>query len=223
MGNAMGADAYGMTSILVDIRNEVRNMNRMFDRLQKSIDSINEDNKKLKAQNRELKEQVEDLSVTLEKLAKKSAEIEQKNERLEAQSRRQNLKFYGIPESNKETWDESEKKERGYISEEIEIDETQIRIERAHRLRSKTSPRPIIVRFSFFKERNEVLKVYSQKEKRDSQSSEGSGDNRDNQNANQDRNSYMKDIRLWWTCNEGSDSTLSIYARLLESGERGLS
>lgn len=51
------------------------------------------------------------------------------------------------------------KKVRGYISQELEIDETQIRIERAHRLRSKTTPKPIIVKFSFFKEKDEVLKV----------------------------------------------------------------
>ncbi|MEW8542408.1 MAG: hypothetical protein AB2693_02655 [Candidatus Thiodiazotropha sp.] len=150
MGNAMEVDTHGMTSILVDIRNEVRHMNRKFDRLEKSVDSIMKDNKKFKAQNRELKEQVEDLSVALEKLDKKSAEIEQKNERIEAQSRRQNLKFHGIPESNKESWDESEKKVRDYISEELEINGTQIKIERAHRLRSRKNPKPIIVKFSFF-------------------------------------------------------------------------
>lgn len=55
-----------------------------------------------------MKEQVEDLSVTIDKLDKKSAEIEQKYERLE--DRIQNFKFYGVPESNKETWDEWKKK-----------------------------------------------------------------------------------------------------------------
>ena len=53
---------------------------------------------------------------------------------------------------------------RDYICEELEIDETQIRIERAHRLRSKATPKPIIVKFSFFKENDEVLKVYRQKQ-----------------------------------------------------------
>ena len=44
------------------IRNEVRHMNRRFDRLEKSVGSIRKDNKKLKTHNRELKEQVEDIS-----------------------------------------------------------------------------------------------------------------------------------------------------------------
>lgn len=107
-------------------------MHRKFDRLEKWARFIKKDNKTLKTQNRKLKQQVEDLAVTTDKLDKKSAEIEQKTERLKAQSRRQNLKFDGVRESNKETRDESEKKVRGYISQELEINETQIRIERAY-------------------------------------------------------------------------------------------
>ena len=202
MGSAIGADPYGMTSILMDIRRDVRHMNKKFDRLEKSVDAIKKDNKKLKAQNKELKERVDDLARTLDKLDRKSAEIESKNERLEAHSRRENLKFHGIPETDKETWEESESKVRDYIYEELEIDQRQIRIERAHRLGSKTTPKPIIVKFSFFKDKDEILKTYrqKQKEKRENQSSQSNEndtrDRGDQNNITAKPNSYMKDVRV---------------------------
>ena len=67
MGSAIGDDPYGMTSILMDIRRDVRHMNKKFDRLEKYVDAIKKDNKKLKAQNNELKEWVDDLAGTLDK------------------------------------------------------------------------------------------------------------------------------------------------------------
>ena len=206
IGSAMGTDPYGMTAILMDIRSDVKHMNRKFDRLEKSVQSIKKDNKKLKAQNKALKEQVDEMADTLEKLDKKSTEIEQKNERLEAQSRRENLKFYGIPESAKESWEESEEKVRKYISEELDINERQIKIERAHRMGSKSKPKPIIVKFSFFKDKDEVLKTYRQKQKarRENESAQGEGGDHDTQGVQgqyqdgmvQDENSYMKDVRV---------------------------
>lgn len=40
-----------------------------------------------------------------------------------------------------------------------------IRIERTHRLRSKNSPRPTIVRFSHYKAREKMLKAYRENRK----------------------------------------------------------
>ena len=40
-----------------------------------------------------------------------------------------------------------------------------MKIERANRLPSKNSPRPIIVKFSFYKDRDNVLQTYRQKRK----------------------------------------------------------
>ena len=47
---------------------------------------------------------------------------------------------------------------RGYISQTLGIDDTDIKIERAHRLPAKSSPRPLIVKFSFYKEKDRVIK-----------------------------------------------------------------
>ena len=83
-----------------------------------------------------------------------------KVENLEAQSRHENLKFYNVPESQKETWEESERKVRHYISETLHMDDTRISIERAHRLPANNKPRPIIVKFSFFKDKDRILQEF---------------------------------------------------------------
>ena len=93
-------------------------------------------------------------------------ENEKKNEKLESQSRRDNLKFFGFDGERNETWEESENKVKNYISEGLGIDDSDIRIERAHRLAgSKSVPKPIIVKFSFFKDKERVLRAYRQKKK----------------------------------------------------------
>ena len=151
--------------LLMEIGSEVRHTNKKFDRLEKSMNSIKKDDKKLKEQNKLLTATVNELSNTLEQVDKKVDEIEKKNERLEAQSRRENVKFYNIPESVKEDWDETERKVRDYIAEELRLDESTITIERAHRIGSKAVPRPIIVKFSFYTDKAKVLKTYREKQK----------------------------------------------------------
>ena len=56
---------------------------------------------------------------------------------------------------------------RNYIQfdEHLNIDEASIQIERAYRIRGKNSPRPIIVKFSHYKDRENVLKTYRKKHK----------------------------------------------------------
>ena len=92
---------------------------------------------------------------------------------MEAQSRRENLKFHGVNEDEDETWDQSETKIRDYLTTVLEIDETSMKIERAHRLPSKSKPRPIIVNFSHFKDKDEVLRKYRAKSKERVESADG--------------------------------------------------
>jgi hypothetical protein len=47
---------------------------------------------------------------------------------------------------------------RDYIRDELSMNESDIRIERAHRLYSNNKPRPLIVKFSFYKDKENVLK-----------------------------------------------------------------
>lgn len=152
-----------MTEILLEIRRDVKCMNKKFDSMEKTVGDLKKDNKQLKQQNESMSRQITDLTTSIIKLESRTAEIERKNEQIEAQSRRDNLKFYGIADETKESWEQSEVKIREYIKTELNIDESNVKIERAHRLPSKTSPRPIIAKFSFYKDKETILKAYRQK------------------------------------------------------------
>ena len=66
---------------------------------------------------------------------------------------------FGFDDKSDESWEESETRLRNYIDEHLYIDEAPIQIERANRIRGKNSPRPIIVMFSHYKDRENVLKT----------------------------------------------------------------
>ena len=170
-----------VTTILLEIRKDVKHMNKKFDNLDKKVKELKLDNIQLKQQNATLSSQVMDLTTTVIGLETKVLETERKNEQLEAQSRRENLKFYGVDEDQNETWEQSETKVRDYLSNELDMNETDIKIERAHRLPSKSKPRPIIVKFSYFKDKDAVLRKYRAKRKEreeagDGQNAQGDGD-----------------------------------------------
>ena len=127
--------------ILIDIQRSIKQMHTKFDNLERSMNDLKQENKHLREEN----------------------SLNSKIENLEAQSRRQNLKFFNVPESEKESWEESEHKIRQFMRDTLDIDESTISIERAHRLPGKYKPRPIIAKFSFFKDRERVLQSFRQK------------------------------------------------------------
>ena len=99
-------------------------------------------------ENRELKDRVR--------------QLEQKLLSNEAQSRRNNLIFYNIPESDgMETWSQCENKVKDILVDHLEITK-EVEIERAHRLGQKnrhgnSKPRPIIIKCLRFKDKQEIL------------------------------------------------------------------
>ena len=136
-------------NILLDKHSSVKRLNRKFDSIHKTVCDLKKDNKKLKDQNEHLTHKVQELSTSMAEMERRNKETEMKYEKLEAQSRRENLKFFDIEESEGETWYQSELKIRQYITNDLQIDDTDIKIERAHRLPGKTKPRPLIAKFSF--------------------------------------------------------------------------
>ena len=72
---------------------------------------------------------------------------------------------YGFEDKSDESWEESETRVRNYIDEHLNIDEASIQIERALRIRCKNSPRPIIAKFSHYKDRENVLKCIAKNAK----------------------------------------------------------
>lgn len=198
-------DSSDVKTLLLDIRRDVKFMNTKFDKLERSMLSLREDCKTLKQQNKTLSKKVDVLSSELESVEKVAQENQRKNERLESQSRRENLKFYGIDETRRESWEESERKVRTYLSEELSLDESEISIERAHRLNGSNSrPRPIIVKFSFFKDKDRILKTYREKRKeirenrtqRDNIDSEVDTQNQDDGAGNNQQGQGLSKVRV---------------------------
>lgn len=152
-------------SVLLDIRSEVRKNNQKFDRLERTVNDLKYNHDHLKIDHENLKLNHDNLKVENEELSKKVDNLNMKVDQLENQSRRDNLVFHGLADEDEESWVDSEAKVRKYISEDLGIDETDVSIERAHRLNTRYSPRPVIVKFSHFKDRDKVLRKYRDSKK----------------------------------------------------------
>ena len=101
---------------------------------------------------------------------KKIEELENKTQDLEDRSRRDNLVFFGIPECDETSNENTETVLYGVLKECRLLDpafnpHTQAYFERVHRLgrhrSDATRPRPIIAKMSFYKDKEEILKSSS--------------------------------------------------------------
>ena len=131
---------------------------------------LHEINDLIKTLVQEVKTLKEDLKVS--NLKVKNLEIENarlkratnltllKLDALQQYGRRENLRIYGVPETNNNNDDGEDVVLR--IAKFLQIDLQGMDIQRAHRLGKKTKnierkPRPVIARFASFKKRNEIL------------------------------------------------------------------
>lgn len=82
---------------------------------------------------------------------------------IENRSRRNNLLFFGLPDEGKETWDEPEKKVIDLCAEKLRVTVSPSAIERAHQIGKVggEKPRPVIVKFAFFKDKQRVISAAS--------------------------------------------------------------
>lgn len=141
----------GVSDILLEIRNDVKSLNRKFDSLSRSVSQLQIENKTLMEQNVKLENTVFRLSDHLESVKSTLGKHVKKQEKLELYSRKINLNFYGIQDSKTETPDESEHKVREFLSDRLDLNNDDVHIETAHRIQSQTNTRPIIVRFGQLK------------------------------------------------------------------------
>nr|XP_047135727.1 uncharacterized protein LOC124812760 [Hydra vulgaris] len=158
--------------------------NEKFERLEKQIDKLNEDNKILKTEVSELKKAVEFISEKYDKIiieqeglkadcAKPDRNLEKsltinlrdKLAEIEDRSRRNNLRISGIEESVDESWDDCESKVRELIKKKLDL-QGEFIIERAHRVGKNDKDntikkcRTIVVKFLNFKDKSTVLGKY---------------------------------------------------------------
>ncbi|MEW8544972.1 MAG: hypothetical protein AB2693_15715 [Candidatus Thiodiazotropha sp.] len=197
-----GSGISELKNIMLDVQNSVRSMESRFTQLDKSMQEIRATNEKLVESNDRINENVKTLNDRVELLESKLKDSEEKRERLEAQSRRENLRFYGMSEDRDESWEGTENKIRDYISKDLEMDQSTISIERAHRIQSSEKPRPVIVKFSFYKDKERILKSYRQKRRASNEREKERGANREssheasNVEHENEETGFRKDITI---------------------------
>ena len=90
----------------------------------------------------------------------RAIEIENKLVDLEDRSRRNNLRINGIKEGKNETWEECEERVNCFLEEKLDMDTSEIWIERAHRVGEKKrgQERQIVVQFNSYKNKLDILR-----------------------------------------------------------------
>lgn len=73
-----------MTDLFLEIHRDVKQMNKKFDGMERTVKDLKKDNQHLKQQNERLSKQVYELSNSVTKLETRAKESEKKNEQLEA-------------------------------------------------------------------------------------------------------------------------------------------
>ena len=125
---------------------------------------------KLKCAETEIKQMHEscsNLKRSVESLERDRDRLNDKVLEGEFRSMRDNLIFYGISEPTAEDRQEDRQEDcdvkvKAFINEHLKIDAQKMVFDRAHRLgatRGNTTPRPIIVKFHYFNERETVRKT----------------------------------------------------------------
>lgn len=122
---------------------------------QKEIEDLTKKNVRLESESNSARAETTTIRETMTKITEKA-------DYLEGQSKRNNVVVDGIPESQNESWKETEDKVRGVITEKLHLDSSQMVIERAHRTGNPSGysgkrPRPIVIKFLRYKDKMAVL------------------------------------------------------------------
>ena len=142
--------------------NVLRQKDDIIGKLQTEIGELKSSYSFLTTETTELKQQIKSNELKIDNNIRKTTVNAEKSVDLEDRSRRNNLVFFGFPEdSNTHEPENCERKVINLLeSRKFFDDDYIVYIDRAHRLgrRSSDKPRPIIVRFTYFKDKQEIIK-----------------------------------------------------------------
>ena len=121
---------------------------------------FNKLNEKITSMERNLFSLKKDIEVIQTTKPSRAIEIENKLVDLEDRSRRKNLRINGIKEGKNETWEECEERVNCFLEEKLDMDTSEIWIERAHRVGEKKrgQERQIVVQFNSYKNKLDILR-----------------------------------------------------------------
>ena len=148
-----------LNNVKADLEKKVENQTeilmKIIDKKDEAILNLNLEIKKLSDEAGVVKCESKQLREDVHLLQYKDAELEDR-------SRRHNLLFYGITEKDNETDQDCEDKIAEIITKNKLVDpgKDEVYIDRAHRLgrRTEEKTRPIIVKFTYYKEKEEIKK-----------------------------------------------------------------
>ena len=117
-------------------------------------------NEKVQGLKKEFSSTKEDVRVIQTTEPTWALEIRRKLVDLEDRSRRNNLRLLGIKKDPRESWEECENKFYDLLEQKLEMDTSNITIERAHRVGEKSNDkaRAMVVQFSFYRDKINILK-----------------------------------------------------------------
>ena len=122
----------------------------------------------LKASTTRVQESVPRLEEQVSTLQTDLNYLDNNQDYLENQSWQSNLWLDGLPEVPNETWEKTEEVVKGITQEKLQLDSTNIEIERAHHTGRKVSgkPRQIVAKFLRYKDKDILLKVHTDRRER---------------------------------------------------------
>lgn len=114
----------------------------------------------LKSDSSNHSQEIENLENKVDALQADLGMATDKQDYLENQSRRNNIRIDGLKEEINETWEQSEAKVRALLHDKLNMDVSNVEIERAHRTGRKTGgkPRQIVAKLLRFRDKSFILK-----------------------------------------------------------------
>lgn len=153
-----------MEYMLSDVTSRLRQLEVRNAELIHSLEFTQQELDTLKNENKTLKEEITHLKEERDKQGELEVKLNNLNRRIDYQedySRRNNLRFDGLPEQPNETWEVTQEKIQRLLREKFDLG--MVQLERAHRVGPKPDPernrpRTIIARFAKFDDRQQALR-----------------------------------------------------------------
>ena len=145
------------------LHNVIKNKDEVIGKLLIEIGELRNSCNFLTDETSELKGQIKINKANIENNAQKTATVVEKSNDLEDRSRRNNIVFYNFPDENNNEPENCEAKVVKLLeAKQFFHEDYRIFIDRAHRLGHKSPttdrPRPIIVRFTYFKDKQVIIR-----------------------------------------------------------------
>lgn len=148
-----------MTDRMNQLENKATELTVSLEFSQREIDDLKSSKKECEKELKDANVKIENLLVQLDSTNEKVKQLHDKVNYQEDYSRRNNIRIYGIEEQgSSETWEQTAAAVTSLLEQKMEL--PGMELERAHRVgeRRDGKPRPIIARFSRYREREAVMR-----------------------------------------------------------------